>query len=115
MKQLTCIVCPRGCQLNIDDNNVVIGNFCPRGKNYAISEITNPTRIVTSTMKVLNSNEVRVPVKTSKPIKKDLMFEIMDKINSKLVYAPIRIGDILIENVDGDNTDIIATKNIDVK
>ena len=115
MKQLTCIVCPRGCQLNIDDNNVVTGNFCPRGKNYAISEITNPTRIVTSTMKVLNSNEVRVPVKTSKPIKKDLMFKIMDKINSKLVYAPIKIGDILIENVDGDNTDIIATKNIDVK
>ena len=115
MKQLTCIVCPRGCQLNIDDNNVVTGNFCPRGKNYAISEITTPTRIVTSTMKVLNSNEVRVPVKTSKPIKKDLMFEIMDKINSKLVYAPIKIGDILIENVDGDNTDIIATKNIDVK
>ena len=115
MKQLTCIVCPRGCQLNIDDNNVVTGNFCPRGKNYAISEITNPTRIVTSTMKVLNSDEVRVPVKTSKPIKKGLMFEIMDKINSKLVYAPINIGDILIENVDGDNTDIIATKNIDVK
>ncbi len=115
MKQLTCIVCPRGCQLNIDDNNVVTGNFCPRGKNYAISEITNPTRIVTSTMKVLNSNEVRVPVKTSKPIKKGLMFEIMDKINSKLVYAPIKIGDVLIENVDGDNTDIIATKNIDVK
>ena len=115
MKQLTCIVCPRGCQLNIDDNNVVTGNFCPRGKNYAISEITNPTRIVTSTMKVLNSNEVRVPVKTSKPIKKDLMFEIMDKINTKLVYEPIKIGDILIENVDGDNTDIIATKNIDVK
>ena len=88
MKQLTCIVCPRGCQLNIDDNNVVTGNFCPRG---------------------------RVTVKASKPIKKDLMFEIMDKINSKLVYAPIKIGDILIENVDGDNTDIIATKNIDVK
>ena len=56
-----------------------------------------------------------MPVKTSKPIKKDLMFEIMDKINSKLVYAPIKIGDVLIENVDGDNTDIIATKNIDVK
>ena len=115
MKQLTCIVCPRGCQLNIDDNNVVTGNFCPRGKNYAISEITNPTRIVTSTMKVLDSDEVRVPVKTSKPIKKGWMLEIMDKINSKLVYAPIKIGDVLIENVDGDNTDIIATKNIDVK
>ena len=115
MHSLICIVCPRGCHLEVDDNNNVTGNFCPRGKNYAISEITNPTRIVTSTMKVLNSDEVRVPVKTSKPIKKDLMFEIMDKINSKLVYAPIKIGDILIENVDGDNTDIIATKNIDVK
>ena len=115
MKQLTCILFPRWCQLNIDDNNVVTGNFCPRGKNYAISEITNPTRIVTSTMKVLNSDEVRVPVKASKPIKKGVMFEIMDKINSKLVYAPIKIGDVLIENVDGDNTDIIATKNIDVK
>lgn len=112
MKEMVCIICPRGCHLTVDDNLKVTGNFCPRGEKYAVQELTNPTRTVTSTMKVQNGVECRVPVKTSKPVSKAKMFDVMGKINEVLVYAPIRIGDILIANVDGEGSNIIATKNI---
>ena len=112
MKEMVCIICPRGCHLVVDDNMKVTGNFCPRGEKYAVQELTNPTRTVTSTIKVVNGSEVRVPVKTSKPVSKAKMFDVMDKINKVLALAPIRIGDILIENVDGEGSNIIATKNI---
>lgn len=112
MKELVCIICPRGCHLKIDDNMNVTGNFCPRGEKYAVQELTNPTRNVTSTMKVVGGSECRVPVKTSIPVKKDKMFVVMDKINKCLAKAPIRIGDVLIENVDSEGSNIIATKNI---
>ena len=77
MKNLICIICPRGCHLQVDDNNNVTGNSCNRGKVYAIQELTSPTRIVTSTAKVLGGNLKRVSVKTNKPIPKDKIFEVM--------------------------------------
>ena len=50
MKELICIVCPRGCHLTIDENKNVTGNSCPRGVQYAINEVTNPMRMLTSTV-----------------------------------------------------------------
>lgn len=113
MKEFTCIVCPRGCQLNIDDQLNVSGNFCPRGKEYALNEITNPRRNISSTMKVINRMMGLLPVKTSKPIPKALIFKVMEVINSTGVNAPIKIGDIVVKNVLDTGVDILACKNID--
>lgn len=113
-RDLTCIICPRGCALSVDidgDNLTVTGNSCPKGKEYAINECTNPTRTVTSTVSVWNRGNKTVSVKTAKPVKKDKIFEVMKLIRSKNAIAPIKIGDIIIKDVYG--TDIIATKNID--
>ena len=54
MKELTCIVCPRGCRLKVNDDMVVTGNACPRGEKYAINELTHPTRTITSSIRVTN-------------------------------------------------------------
>ena len=67
-KELICIVCPRGCHLTIDDNMNVKGNFCPRGKQYAINEVTCPKRMLTSTVKIISSSIKRLPVITSDEI-----------------------------------------------
>jgi len=113
MKELICITCPRGCRLQVDDNMNVTGNFCPRGKTYAINELTHPVRVVTSTVKLINSIYPRVSVKTNNPIPKDKIFDVMNEINKVTLKAPVKIGDIAIKNVLNLNSDIVVTKNID--
>lgn len=112
MKELVCITCPRGCHLKVDENNNVTGNFCPRGAKYAISEITHPTRVVTSTVKLTNSIYPRVSVKTRDPIPKEMIFNVMKEIDNITLKAPTHIGDIAIKDVCHLNVDVIVTKNI---
>ena len=112
-KEMTCINCPLGCQLvvTIDDEDIkVTGNTCPRGETYAKAEITNPTRVVTSTIPV--SNGKRVSCKTASPIPKGKIFEVMSAIKKVRCNAPIDIGDVLIENVCDTGVDVIATKKV---
>lgn len=110
-RDLTCIVCPMGCRLTVtlDGKTVteVKGNTCPRGKEYAQNECTNPVRTITSTM--LCTNGAMIAVKTDRPIPKDKMFECMQIINSNVVKLPVKVGDILLENVFGSN--IVASQN----
>lgn len=116
-KSLICISCPIGCHLEItlDDNkNVtnVTGNTCKRGIDYAKKEITNPTRFVTSTVKVKNGTEERVSVKTQFDIPKAKIFDIMKEINKVTVNAPIKMDDIIIENVADTGVNIVATRSV---
>ena len=113
MKELTCIVCPRGCRLKVDDNMEVSGNACPRGKIYAINELTNPTRTITSSIRFSNRPYTLVSVKTDKPVPKGKMFEIMREIDKLTVEAPTYIGQVVLENVLGFGSNIIITKKID--
>lgn len=111
---LTCIVCPRGCQLKItlsDEGKVeaVEGNFCRRGVTYANDECTNPRRTVTSTAKCQSGGVV--PVKTSSTIPKELIFEVMAEINRATAPDDVKIGDIIIENVCATGVSVVATAN----
>ena len=112
MKEFICIVCPRGCHLKVDDNMNVTGNTCPRGKVYALNEITNPTRMITSTVAINSVELKRLPVMTSKPIPKGKIFDVMEEINKVRANAPVKINDVIIENVLGLDSNIIATRNI---
>ncbi len=113
MKDLTCIVCPRGCRLHIDDDMNVTGKFCPRGAQYAISELTNPVRTITTSIRVTNRPYTLVSVKTTNPIPKQKIFDVMKEIDKITVEAPVRIGQIVKTNVLGLDSDIVITKNID--
>ena len=111
-KEFVCIVCPRGCHLIVDENMEVTGNACPRGKVYALSELTNPVRMITSSVRVLNRVDTLVSVKTSAPIPKGKITEVMDIINTLNVEAPTHINQIIKKNVLGLGVDILITKNI---
>lgn len=116
MRELICVSCPLGCRLSVElgENNEVLsvtGNNCKRGEKYAISECTNPVRMLTTTMKVHGSRLPVVPVKTSQPIPKGKMFECMKVINSEVVDAPIKMGDVLICNICDTGVDIVATND----
>lgn len=112
-KSLTCIICPRGCSLEVTINGdeiLVEGQSCPRGKTYAIDECTHPMRTVTSSIRVKNRPNTMVSVRTSAPIPKDKIFEVMESIRKAEAITPIHIGDVLLSNVF--DADIIATKEI---
>ena len=115
MKELTCIGCPRGCTLKIErdgDGWSVTGNTCPRGDAYARKEVTAPTRIVTSTVRVTGGTLAMVSCKTRSDIPKGKIFDVVRALKDVEVPAPITIGQVLAENVAGTGVDIIATKNI---
>ena len=117
--ELTCVVCPAGCRMTaeLDETGCVIsvkGNTCPRGKTYAESEITHPVRTLTSTVTVVlaDGKTAMLPVRTSKPIPKEALFEAMDKIREMTVSAPVRMGDVLVDNFMEDGTALIACKTV---
>ena len=112
MKELICITCPRGCHLKVDDNMNVTGNTCPRGKDYAIAELTHPVRTLTSTVKVFSVDNPRLPVKSNNPLPKELIFKAMEEIDKVSVKTPVHIGDVIIKDICGCGVDIVATKNI---
>ena len=113
-RSLTCIVCPIGCQLTVTLENgavtEVVGNTCPRGKQYAIDECTNPVRTITTTARTSNGSVI--PVKTAQPIPKDLMFECMNVINGAVVTLPAQIGDVVISNLLDTGADVVVTANM---
>lgn len=115
-KNLICIGCPMGCPLTVsmEQGQVirVIGNTCKRGDIYARKEVTDPTRIVTTTVKVTGGTEAMVSVKTKTDIPKGKIFECVRALKDICVEAPVHIGDIILENVAGTGVEIIATKNI---
>lgn len=115
---LVCIVCPLGCQLDVTQHDEggeiqVEGYGCRRGKDYAVEEITNPTRMVTSTVIIKNSSLARLPVKTARPIPKKLIFSCMEELNKVEVNAPVKVGDVIVQNLLGSGVDIVATRSVD--
>ncbi len=108
IQKLTCIVCPMGCELELDSATMtVVGNTCPRGEQYAKTEFTAPMRTVTSTVKCVFGEPI--PVKTDRPIPKGEIAECMKLINSLCVSSEISVGDVLKTDVFGSN--IVATAN----
>ena len=113
-RELTCIVCPRGCALlaELSEEGAVLsvtGNACKRGVAYAEAECTNPTRTVTSTVKCTDGSIVSC--KTSSPIPKGMIFSVMKEINSVRAEAGLSIGDVIIRDVLGTGADVVATSN----
>lgn len=114
--ELTCIVCPMGCQLSVEhigDEFKVEGNTCKRGEKYAKEELTNPKRVITTTVKLENSYLQLLPVKTDDSIPKGMMFDIMKELDKLKITAPVNVGDIIIENVLNTGVNIISSKSVE--
>lgn len=114
MTELICIVCPKGCHLHVDEQNsyTVTGNSCEKGAAYGKKELLNPTRVVTSTVKIHGSACRRLPVKTDSDISKAMVFKAMRLLDDVDVAAPVAIGDIIVKNILGTGVNFVATKNI---
>lgn len=114
-KELTCIECPVGCSLSVDVENCrvveVQGNKCPKGQAYAVSEIENPTRVLTSSVPTRGLALKMVPVRTDKPIPKERLVEAMATVQRLRIRKNVRAGDILIRNFLNLNVNLISTRD----
>ena len=112
-RTLTCIVCPRGCQLSIEFSEGKIksinGNLCKRGAVYAENECTNPKRTVTSTVRC--EGGAIISVKTADAVPKEKIFDVMREINRVRASDTAKIGDVIIKDVCSLGVDVIATSN----
>ena len=116
-QNLTCIGCPLGCSISVSlsDNGEVseiTGNTCKNGEEYAMKEVTNPSRVVTSIVKINNGDVNMVSVKTAEDIPKGKIFDCMEALKKVTVTAPVQIGEVIIKNVCGTGVDVIATKKV---
>lgn len=91
----------------------VTGNSCPRGDTFAHQELTCPMRVLTTTVAVSGGDETLLPVRTAEAIPLSLHAQAMDLIRGLVVDAPIRMGDIVLEDLLGTNIDLIASMDID--
>ena len=116
-QNLTCIGCPLGCSISVSLSNngevsKITGNTCKKGEEYARKGVTNPSRVVTSIVKINNGDVNMVSVKTAEDIPKGKIFDCMEALKKVTVTAPVQIGEVIIKNVCGTGVDVIATKKV---
>jgi len=114
-KKITCIECPKGCLLSVDVENCrvvkVSGQKCIKGKAYAVSEIENPMRILTSSVRAEGLDLKMAPVRTDRPIPKAGLLEAMDEIKKIRLNRPVHAGEVIVKNFSGRGTNLIATRD----
>ena len=115
LKEYTCIVCPNGCkiQAQIDEGCItdIKGAMCEKGKAYVRQEILEPKRTIASSVAVRGGEFPLSSVRTTQPIPKEMIVQVMDEIKKIAVEAPTTIGQVVIANVLDTGSDIIITKN----
>jgi CxxC motif-containing protein len=112
-QDIICTVCPMGCTIHVTGTDTeiqsVTGFTCPRGEKYARSEFTCPVRTLTTTVRIFHATEPLLPVRVDRPIPKEKLFEAMELVNRLEVSLPVRIGDVLMEDLFGAK--LVATAN----
>lgn len=115
---MICIVCPNGCDIELEISGGKIssidGSACPKGVEYARAEWLNPTRIVTTTVRLRGADIPLLPVKTSVPVRKDLCRRIVADASLLEVRAPVRTGEMVAADISGSGADLVATRTVGV-
>lgn len=117
-RDLVCIVCPMGCRCSIEEDATapkgykVTGLTCKRGEDYAIKEVTAPTRMLTSTVCIEGARLPRLPVRTSGAIPKERIHECMEMINDLVISHPVTMGQVLLDNLFGTGVKLIASRSL---
>lgn len=115
-KDIICTVCPLGCHIAVEGEGEKIvsmeGYGCARGKQYATTEFSHPVRILTSTVKTDSGKIPLVPVRSTRPVPKEKLFECMRMLNQCKVKLPIRLYDVVVQNICGTGIDIVTTEAV---
>lgn len=116
-RKFTCIVCPNGCEIEVDYEGKEIkrieGEGCKKGKEYVTQELVDPRRNIASSVVLLNGELPLVSVRLTKPVPKAKIFDVMDIIKSIKLEAPVEVGYVVVKNIMGYDSDLIVTKKVD--
>lgn len=117
MAEVVCIKCPLGCRIEVELKGriKVSGNMCKIGEEYAINEVKNPKRILTTTVFIKNGRQALLPVRSEREIPKDIIKKCIFEISKVEVEAPVKCGDVIIKNIMGTGVNIIASRNVEKK
>jgi CxxC motif-containing protein len=116
-KEIICISCPLAClvKLTLDDTGEVteITDFqCKIGKKYAEQECKSPERVLTATVKTEGSTRPLLPVRTNKPIPKNMLMDCMSALSDVKARPVLNIGDTIVENILGTGVDVVCTDDL---
>ena len=118
-EEIICINCPKGCRVEVEAEGGEIidmsGFECPLGKDYAVEEYKNPTRVLPTTVRVRRGVHPLLPVKSKKPIPKGKLGEAMQELAEVEVEAPVSVGEVIKEDIAGTGVDMVATRSIERK
>jgi len=116
-KEIICTVCPRGCHIQVDGDGTNItameGFGCKRGQEYAGNEYAHPVRLLTTTVKMKGIENDLLPVRSNKPVPKEMLLQCMEVIRTAEVALPVARYDVVIADICGTGVDMVATKNIE--
>lgn len=117
LREYTCIMCPRGCDMtaDIDGGNVLIsitGNACKKGEAYVVQELTDPRRNIATSILVEDGEIPLVSVRLTNPIPKNRIFDAMEVIKQVKVKVPTQVGQVVVQNILGLDSDVIITKKV---
>lgn len=115
MKEVICVICPKSCHIHVTKQNDswdIQGNGCKRGVGFAISEVENPMRSLTTTVRTTFSECPLLPVKTDKDIPLSKIMAAMELINQTKLNHKVALGDVIIENILDTGANVISTSDL---
>lgn len=115
-KEIICTVCPRGCRIQVEGEGErvisVEGYTCKRGLEYASAEYAHPVRILTTTVKLTDTDSDLLPVRSTKPIPKEKILDCMQVIRTVQAKRPVGRYDVIVADICGTGVDMVATKTV---
>ena len=115
-KTFTCIICPNGCEVTAEFEGTKLiscsGNLCPKGEDYVRQELQDPRRTISSSVAVQGGELPLVSVRLTKPVPRDRIFDVMAEIRKITLTAPVSTGQVLVSDILGLGSDLIATRTV---
>ena len=113
--KLTCIICPRGCEMEVTQSNggwTVTGNECRRGEDYAVQEASCPMRTLTTSLPITGGDYDMLSVKTAQPIPKEKIGEALKSLQDMRLSAPVQVGETVYPNIADTGIPVVATRRV---
>jgi CxxC motif-containing protein len=116
IEKVICITCPKGCRLDVSkegDTILSVDNCgCKRGEEYVKAELTDPRRMVATTVKIRGSLHPLLPVYTAKPFPKPRIRELLTALQQVELSAPVAMGAVVVKDALGTGIDILASREM---
>lgn len=115
-EELVCVCCPKGCRITVTHEAgevmEVKGYGCENGLHYGKQEITCPMRVLTSTVRIEHGTQRVLPVISEKEIPLHVWKQAMEEIRAVTVSAPVKINDVILENLAGTGVRLLASRSM---